>query len=81
MADLYDCWLPDEGQDRSDCGVIEAHDFSDAAELYAAQRCARECEWHERVVSVCKSVGGEVKKYEVFVEGRPHFYATEMAAE
>jgi len=73
---LYRIWFPERGQTKDDADTWGADTPAEAAEKAAANRCKRDVEWRDHVVSMLLP-GGEETSFEVTVESRPEFRAHE----
>ena len=73
---LYRIWFPEFGGTKEEADTWGADTPSEAAEKAAADRCKRDVEWRDLVVSMLLP-GGEEVAFDVTVVSRPEFYARE----
>lgn len=75
---LYRIWFPELGETKDDVATWGADTPREAAEKAAADRCKRDVEWRDLVVSMLLP-GGEEATFDVTVESQPIFSASERA--
>ena len=73
---LYRIWFPESGQTKDDADTWGADTPNEAAEKAAANKCKRDVEWRDHVVSLLLPSGAEAT-FDVIVESRPEFSAQE----
>lgn len=73
---LYRIWFPECGQTKDEADTWGADTPSEAAEKAAANKCKRDVEWRDHLVTMLLP-GGEEATFDVIVESRPEFKAHE----
>ena len=79
MAQIFECWFPQSGEEMRDSAAYLADDAKEAAEKAAHERCRRTTDWHDRMVAVSEKIGDEPKLFNVEVRSEPIFEAHLLA--